>query len=166
MAAAKKKKKKPRRARTQKRKQLADHKRRLQRGPLRDAKMRIEPEGQVKMSAVLEDFVEPYLDLVDTGPGRRMLFTLGVLAWNAALRPPEERQAMVDTVLDEGLPAVSEKSRGELKELVAEMIGRKLDLFPDIRRYIVSHELTDQGHGFYLSVASFPLGERQVAGSQ
>ena len=64
-------------------------KRKLAQWPLRDMEIVIEPQGQVKMSDVLERFVEPYLEFVDTAEAHSTLFTLGALAWNAAFLPPD-----------------------------------------------------------------------------
>jgi hypothetical protein len=100
--AARSKKKKQSRARTKRREQLSAHARRVREGPLPRAKILVEPKGQEKMSAVLEAFVEPYLELADTENGQQVLFHLAVLAWNASLLPEEKRQAMMDDVLKEG----------------------------------------------------------------
>ena len=61
-----------------------------------------EPEGQEKMSAVLEDFVEPYRDMAETYDEFHNLLDLAMLAWNAALLPEDKRRAMVDDVLAAG----------------------------------------------------------------
>ena len=142
--------------RAQQREWLAAHVRRVQEGPLQDAKIMLEPKGQTKMSKVLEAFVEPYLELADTEHGKAMLFHLAVVAWNAALLPEEKRQTMIDEVLKEGAKQIPKKGQRDLKLLLAAMIQRKLSHFAENRRYIVSIELTEMGQDYYLSVASTP----------
>ena len=47
--------------------------------------------GGIKMSEVIENFIEPYMDLANTEENLRKLLTLAGLAWNTALFPKEER---------------------------------------------------------------------------
>lgn len=129
-------------------------KRKLKQSPFREDKILIEPDGKAKMSKVLADFVEPYLELVDTGDANRKLLTLAVLAWNASFLPQEEQQAMIDEVLDAGLPAADEELKAGLKEIVNMLIVRKKIYFSDYTRRIIDFELTDRGKDYHLSVAS------------
>jgi len=152
--AERSKKRKQSRARTKRREQLSAHVRRVQEGSLPGAKFSLEPKGQEKMSAVLEAFVEPYLELADTEHGKQVLFHLAALAWDAALLPEEKRQAMIDDILNHGVKGLSNRERRDLEQLVTGMIQRKLSLFADNRRHILSIELTDMGQDYYLSVAS------------
>ena len=54
----------------------------IQKGPLGDQVVGMvpNPKGEVKMSEVLEAFVEPYLDFTHTRSQRDKLFTLAVIA--------------------------------------------------------------------------------------
>ena len=71
------------------------------------SKVVYEPAGGEKMSEVLEDFVEPYQELADTDDSFRKLLTLGMLAWNAALLPQDQRWAMIDEMLAAGFSRCS-----------------------------------------------------------
>jgi hypothetical protein len=60
------------------------------------ASKRIGGSGEVKMSEVLEEFVEPYLDFAQNRSQREKLFSIAVIAWNLAIMPGNERQPMID----------------------------------------------------------------------
>jgi hypothetical protein len=115
----------------------------------------INPAGVTRMSDVLEDFTEPYLKAVQNHEEREKMFTLAVVAWNAALLPRSEGHTMVDQFL-KMLPEQGLVDDG-IREMIDEMIQRKLEQFADIRRVIVNMELIDQGKTFHLSVASAPM---------
>jgi hypothetical protein len=121
------------------------------------AELRIEPRGEVRMSEVLEAFVEPYLALADTDNGQRVLFQIASLAWNAAILPADERRALLGRVAETGLPGFEGEAREELQDLLANMIARKLALFDENKRFILSVELTG-AEGGYLSVISTAAG--------
>jgi len=108
--------------------------------------------GGIKMSEVMENFIEPYMDLANTEENLRKLLTLAGLAWNTALFPKEERAKM----LDDGLGTLPPEARAGLKALVEEMIKRKDQHFSEIRRAVVDFEVRTTKNGFYLSVASSP----------
>jgi len=144
------------RKRRQKRKQrrFEGLKNKLEQGPFRGARIVIEPSGEIKMSEVLEDFVEPYLEFAATEEAYRKLLTLAVIAWNASFLSEEEQRDMLDRVLDEGIPAGSGELKAGLKGIVNELIIRKKTYFSEYTRNIIDFELTDTGTGYHLTVAS------------
>jgi methionine synthase II (cobalamin-independent) len=166
MAAAKKKKKQQRarklkRQRTRRaqrsvqRRSYARLERRLLQGPFDDYKVVVEPKGKVKMSEVLEDFVEPYRKEVDdTIEAQTKLISLAALAWNATFFPEEERREMLDDSVEKMLKGASAKAKQNFRAIVDGMIERKLAHFADYERPIVDFELTDTGRGFHLTVTS------------
>ena len=113
-----------------------------------------EPAGREKMSEVLEDFIEPYRHTAETEDDFRKLLTLGVLAWNAALLPEDQRRAMIDETLGAGFSRASAPLRAEAREFVELLVRRKEEHFAANQRAIFSFELRDTGTGFHLSVAS------------
>ena len=76
------------------------------------------------------------------------------VAWNVALAPEASRRGMLDRALRAGLGVVSEKDLDVAREIVEEMIQRKLMHFAENRRMIISFDLHDTGSGLHLSVAS------------
>lgn len=154
MTPSKSRRKRRRRKRKSKRGEFERLKAKLERGPFRGEKLVIAPSGRVKMSEVLADFVEPYMDSVDTEEAYRKLLTLAVMAWNASFLPEEEQQEMIDRVLEAGIPAGDDELRAGLKGIVNMLIARKRAYFSEYTRWIIDFEVTDTGKGYHLTVAS------------
>lgn len=112
------------------------------------------PEGQVKMSEVLEDFIKPYLEAIDGYKRQRSFITVAVIAWNLAILPEAARQPVKDGLqsqLDQdGLPADQEF----LDTLLDELMERKFQYFADNHRLIMDFQFEDAGDQYHLSVAS------------
>jgi hypothetical protein len=113
-----------------------------------------EPSGREKMSDVLDDFIEPYLTVADNEDAYRKLLNLGVLAWNAALLPEDQRRTVIEKTLREGLPGSSKADQAQAQAFIETLIRRKEERFAANQRAIISFVLTDTGDGFHLSVAS------------
>jgi hypothetical protein len=152
--ARKSKKTKQSRKRKRKQKRFAGLKRKLEQGPHRGEKILIEPSGEEKMSEVLTDFVEPYLEFADTDEAHRKLLTLAIMAWNASFLPEKEQQDMINRVLDTGIPTGADELKAGLKEIVNMLIIRKKVYFSGHTRKIIDYELTDRGRDYHLAVAS------------
>ena len=157
---AKKKRKKQKQGQGPKQNPLRAHVRRAMPHLPPGAQLRIEPRGEVRMSEVLKAFVEPYLGLASTDNGQRVLLEIASLAWNAAILPENERQAVLDQVAANGLPGFQGQAQEELQDLLTNMIARKRALFDDNKRFILSVELTS-AEGGYLSVISTAAGPEQ-----
>ncbi len=115
---------------------------------------RFDAPGGVKMSTVLEEFVEPYADEIDGLAQYRRLLLLGQVAWNAALRAEPERREMVEDVLAKGFSDSDPEMFAIARSLVETMIARKERLFYQYRRPILSFHVQDTGDGWHLTVAS------------
>ncbi len=112
------------------------------------------PKGEVKMSEVLENFVDPYLGAVQNSQQRQKLFTLAVFAWNVAILPIAQQERIIETMLKESLPGADFTVRQDTRQLLDSLIARKQSLFADNQRYIVDFQLQGQDQKFHLSVAS------------
>ncbi len=113
-----------------------------------------EPAWREKMSEVLEDFIEPYRVSARTQDELRKLLSLATVAWNAALLPEGQRRAMIDEMVEAGLPRAAETDRAQAREIIEMLVRRKEEHFTANRRAIISFELTDTGDDYHLSVAS------------
>ena len=155
MTPSKSRRRRRRRKRKNRQRQLERLRARLEQGPFRGEKLVIvESSGQVKMSEVLSDFVEPYLDLADTEEAYRKLLTLAVVAWNVSFLPEDEQQDMIDQVIGAGVPTGDDELKSGLKWFVNMLIARKRAYFPGYTRRIIDFELTDTGEAYHLAVAS------------
>lgn len=129
--------------------------RRLDEGPLADEpkKVFIEPSGPVKMSDVLEAFVEPWYEETDSADEYRRLLMAAILAWNAALLPEDEQQDFVDDIVG-SMPAAYEGAEADLKAILNELIEHKLKYFDEYKRAIIDFELRETRHDYELLVMS------------
>ncbi len=113
-----------------------------------------EPAFRVKISDVLEEFVEPYADETHNVDEYRALLAMGHLAWNAALRGEPQRGRMVDECIAAAMPRSSREERSLARERMYEMIAHKERHFAQIRRPIIAFDLYDTGNGCRLQVIS------------
>jgi hypothetical protein len=124
----------------------------VRQGPLGKnfASMVSNPKGEVKMSEVLEAFVDPYLDSAKNRTQRERLFGIASLAWNLAIMSESDRQPVINQMLK----SIDLTIRQDTKTLIDELIARKQKFFADNERHIVDFQLQDMGDQFHLSVAS------------
>lgn len=128
----------------------------VRQGPLSNhfAGLVANPQGEAKMSGVLEAFVEPYWDTARNRSQREKLLSVAVIAWNLALTPENERQLMIDQVIEQSLEGNDPLAQQDMREILDELIARKQKFFADNQRYIIEFQLQDLGKQFHLSVAS------------
>lgn len=104
----------------------------------------------IKMSDVLEDFVEPYEQFAETKEAYRKLLTTAVVAWNVMLFPEQDRSS----ILDKLLVTLPEDVRKVGRESIEELMVRKERFFSQYRRMIVDFEVRDTGNRWRLAVMS------------
>ncbi len=109
------------------------------------------PPGQVKMSEVLRQFVEPYWHIPDDEEAMRKLLTTALVAWNTALLPETERADHLAKIAE----ALPEETHEDFYAIVGEMIERKEKQFAQYDRPIIDYELVDRGDEYHISVISF-----------
>ena len=131
---------------------LESWKRRLEKGPLRGKEIAFGPSGDVSMSDVLLDFIEPFRGLADTNEAMHRLITIALIAWNGALKPEDERQAFIQEMM--GAMPADDELREDFVEIVHALIERKQKHFSEYNRMIIDYELTDRGKDYHLSVVS------------
>jgi hypothetical protein len=88
-----------------------------------------------KVSEMLMEFAEPWLNEARTDDQRRTVIGMAVLAWNMAGIPEPERWEDVNQELAEML-------REPGKTILKEMIARKLDLYSGEDRSLLDYEIT------------------------
>ena len=106
--------------------------------------------GQVKMSEVLMDLLEPELERCADLPALEKVFNLGVLAWNACLMEESARALMLHDFA-RGLPSDLREGFFEFVDLIT---LRKQELYPHLNRPIVGISLSMHGDKPRLDVMS------------
>ncbi len=112
------------------------------------------PLGGVKMSKVLEIFVEPYADGVKDLDDYRNLLGFGQCAWNAALRDEWERGKMIDEFVAGRISMFNPKGRAAAREFLNSLTARKLEHFAQFLRPILAFDVRDVCDGWHLNVMS------------
>jgi hypothetical protein len=121
----------------------------------KDVKLIVNQGEIVKMSEVLEHFVDPYSDDRLDKHGLEMLFSMGIMAWNIAMMPKETRVEMIEEALSSIIPTSDADDIAFTKDLIEQMIDRKDKFFADNQRMIVNFELQYVSRGeYHISVAS------------
>ncbi len=124
-------------------------------GPIRKqfSKLVPHPKGEVKMSAVLEDFMEPYLDGNESDQAFEAFLNIAVIAWNIALFPEDQQPQKVDLIVAKAAKGNTQIQQ-EMRSVLEELITRKQQHFASIERHIVEFQLKGRGNSLHLSVAS------------
>lgn len=134
---------------------FAGLKKKVDRSYGKDVKLIVNQGEIVKMSEVLENFVDPFSDVRLDKHRLKMLFSIGIMAWNIAIMPKETRVEMVEEALSSITLASDADDIAFTKDLIEQMIDRKDKFFADNHRMIVNFELQYVTRGeYYISVAS------------
>ncbi len=106
--------------------------------------------NSTKMSEILGEFIEPYMEHVETLQSYKTLLTTAMVAWNCSLLPQNDQADF----LKNSLLSLPESQRAIARNIIIEMITRKQRFFSQYRRMIVSYEASETLNGWHLSVAS------------
>ena len=104
----------------------------------------------IKMSDVLEEFVEPYKQFAETEEAYRKLLTTAIVAWNVMLFPEKDRSSRLDKLL----ATLPENVRKDGRQIIEELMVKKERFFSQHRRMIIDFEVEDTGGKWHLSVMS------------
>ena len=107
-----------------------------------------------KMSEVLEEFIEPYIESATTPEAYHKLIALAIIAWNAALLEETERQNLITQSAEAILATAGEEWKKDLQDILAMFIERKQRYFANNRRYILNYHLSETKKGYHLAVIS------------
>jgi len=137
--------------------------------------------GGIKLSEALFDLVEPLeLDKFSHEEIRKLL-SIGVVAWNIAVFPNEERAEKLMAFLKD-MPSTMDAIETELAEMLQEgrsntelpptmtllelvsfLVHRKDALFPNDNRLILQFEVSETPNGPHLTVGSTPYIRRPAS---
>ena len=112
---------------------------------------------QRKMSEMIWEMAAGFLGMGDTMAERQNRLNAACSAWNMACCPPEVRQRQLEQYKEGYLrfnPATSPSDLANILKDMESLIERKLKLFPDDKRQIVSARVVRVGKDYRIEVAS------------
>jgi hypothetical protein len=104
--------------------------------------------GKPKVSELLREFMDPYLECAESDEDLERLMTIGTAAWNAGILEME------DGKLPDKLIENLESGPIEQKEFFLELLERKKKWFPEFNQIILEYNLTPSPSGHQLIVVS------------
>jgi hypothetical protein len=107
-----------------------------------------------KMSEVLEEFIEPYVESATTPEAYQKLIALAIIAWNAALLEETERQNLITRSIEAIRATAGKEWKKDLQDFLATLIERKQRYFANNKRYILNYHLSETKKGYHLAVIS------------
>ena len=114
----------------------------------------------IKISEAILTLAEPLRAHYREPHRLQAIISIAVMAWNIALFP-EEEQSHVQGMLLESLPTqLSGEDVGVLLQTIDTLIARKTLLYPHVREYILTHQLSFVDNKVTLSVGTAPVPEK------
>jgi hypothetical protein len=118
------------------------------------------PSPKRKMSEMISEMAAGFLGVGDTIGERQNRLNAACTAWNMACGSPEVRQQQLEKLKQEYLrynPAISPNNLANILKDMETLIQRKLEMFPDDRRQIVSARVVMADGKYRIEVASARL---------
>ena len=113
-----------------------------------------------KMSEMISEMAAGFLGVGDTIGERQNRLNAACSAWNMACGSPQVRQRQLEQYKEGDLRFNPATSPGDLANILKDMellIERKLKMFPDDKRQIVSARVVKVGNVYRIEVASATL---------
>jgi hypothetical protein len=120
----------------------------------------IAPSPKQKMSEMISEMAAGFLWVGDTIEERQGRLTAACSAWNMACASPEVRQHQLERYGEGYLrfnPATSPTDLANILKDMASLMERKLKMFPDYKRQIVSAKVVLVEQTYRIEVASATL---------
>jgi hypothetical protein len=118
-----------------------------------------QPHPGIKISEAILHISEP-LRMQYREPHRmQAIIAITVMAWNIALFPDEEQPHVQGMLLESLPPQLSGEDVGVLLSTMDTLIARKRLLYPQVREYILTHQLSFVDNKVTLSVGTTPVPE-------
>jgi hypothetical protein len=134
-----------------------------QRSPARAHRFAPSPQQArpaIKISEAILTLAEPLRTQYREPHRMQAIIALAVMAWNIALFPDEEHAQMQGMLLESLPPQLSGEDVGVLLSTMDTLIARKRLLYPQVREYILTHQLSFVDDKVTLSVGTAPVPEK------
>lgn len=129
----------------------------------KSANVVVSPSNATKMSEVIMEFAEPYLERATTMEDQKKALTMAIAMWNLSMLPKGKRAEEIEKLLGKlGGPEADPREDAESKKLIQFFMDRKEKLFPDIERLILNYDMVETPQGVHLNVVS-TVSEKRAA---
>ena len=122
--------------------------------------MNSDPSPKRKMSEMISEMAASFISGGKTPEEKHHRLTAACSAWNMACGSPEIQRQQLDQYVDgyrQNNPAASPSDLANILKVMQSLVERKLELFPDDKRQIVSSEIVMVGKDYRIEVASATL---------
>ena len=113
----------------------------------------------IKISEAILTLAEPLRAHYREPHRLEVIISMAVMAWNIALFPDEEHAQVQGMLLESLPPQLSGEDVGVLLRTMDTLIARKRLLYPQVREYILTHQLSFVKDKVTLSVGTAPVPE-------
>jgi hypothetical protein len=118
-----------------------------------------QPRPAIKISEAILTLAEPLRAHYREPHRMQAIIAIAVMAWNIALFPDEEQSHVQRMLLESLPPQLSGEDVGVLLSTMDTLIARKRLLYPQVREYILTHQLFFVDNKVTLSVGTAPVPE-------
>src|SRR5580692_420583 len=122
--------------------------------------MNADPSPKRKMSEMIWEMASPFISQGKTPAEKHHRLTAVCSAWNMACGSPEVRRQQLEQYVEgyrQNNPAISPSDLANVRKVMESLMERKLELFPDDKRQIVSAKIVMVVKGYRIEVASATL---------
>ena len=113
----------------------------------------------IKISEAILTLAEPLRTQYREPHRMQAIIAVTVMAWNIALFPDEEQSHVQGMLLERLPPQLGGEDVGVLLSTIDTLIARKRLLYPQVREYILTHQLSFVDNKVTLSVGTAPVPE-------
>ena len=122
--------------------------------------MNADPAPQRKMSEMISEMAAPFISEGKTPEEKHHRLTAACSAWNMACGSPEVRRQQLEQYVQgyrQNNPVISPSDLANIRKVMESLMERKLQMFPDDKRQIVSAKVMMVGTNYRIEVASATL---------
>jgi hypothetical protein len=122
--------------------------------------MKSDPSPKRKMSEMISEIAAPFISEGETPDEKHSRLTAACSAWNMACGSPEVRRQQLEQYVEgyrQNNPAISPSDLANVRKVMESLMERKLELFPDDKRQIVSAKIVMVGKDYRIEVVSATL---------
>ena len=113
----------------------------------------------IKISEAILTLAEPLRAQYREPHRMQAIISIAVMAWNISLFPDEEQSHVQGMLLERLPPQLSGEDVGVLLSTMDTLIARKRLLYPQVREYILTHQLSLVDNKVTLTVGTAPVPE-------